>query len=195
LLRLLFGGDHRPLWITPIEVEVLNLRTYVGGLRPVRRGGHSETTSLHLDAADGRTFDFRSVDKDPSRILRPDLRRTVLGWIARDQVSAEYPAGVLVVAPLLEAARVEPLAQDVRRRALVCLPEPQEHDQPLARAWGGSHRVLSPERIHVLSSDTVISLRSLLVVTGNGPMCGAVRVRPLAANRRQRPRTGVCASR
>ncbi len=106
LHRLLFGGDHRPLWTTPIEVEVLDLGTYAGGLRPVRRGGHSETTSLHLDAADGRKFDFRSVDKDPSRILRPDLRRTVLGWIARDQVSAEYPAGALVAAPLLEAAGV-----------------------------------------------------------------------------------------
>ena len=85
---------------------MLDLRTYAGGLRPVRRGGHSETTSLHLDAADGRKFDFRSVNKDPSRILRPDLRRTVLGWIARDQVSAEYPAGALVAAPLLEAAGV-----------------------------------------------------------------------------------------
>ena len=106
LHRLLFGADHRLLWTTPIQVEVLSLQTYAGGLRPVRRGGHSETTSLHLDAADGRKFDFRSVNKDPSRVLRADLRRTVLGWIARDQVSAEYPAGALVVAPLLEAAGV-----------------------------------------------------------------------------------------
>lgn len=106
LHRLLFGADYRPLWTTPIEVEVLNLRTYAGGLQPVRRGGHSETTSLHLAAADGRKFAFRSVDKDPSQVLRPELRGTVLGWIARDQVSAEYPAGALVVAPLLDAVGV-----------------------------------------------------------------------------------------
>ncbi|HLQ22571.1 MAG TPA: hypothetical protein VK132_05160, partial [Gemmatimonadales bacterium] len=106
LHRLLFGADYRPLWTTPIEVEVLDLRTYAGGLQPVRRGGHSETTSLHLAAADGRKFAFRSVDKDPSQVLRPELRGTVLGWIARDQVSAEYPAGALVVAPLLDAVGV-----------------------------------------------------------------------------------------
>ncbi|HTC23618.1 MAG TPA: hypothetical protein VK688_04610, partial [Gemmatimonadales bacterium] len=106
LHRMLFGADHRALWTTPIEVKVLDLRTYAGGLRPVRRGGHSETASLHLEASDGRKFDFRSVDKDPSQVLRPELRGTVLGWIARDQVSAEYPTGALVAAPLLEAAGV-----------------------------------------------------------------------------------------
>jgi len=106
LHRLLFGPDHRSLWTTPVEVEVLNLRTYAGGLQPVRRGGESETTTLHLAAADGRKFAFRSVDKDPSQVLRPELRGTVLGWIARDQVSAQYPAGALVVAPLLDAVGV-----------------------------------------------------------------------------------------
>jgi len=106
LHRLLFGADYRLLWTTPIEVEVLNMRTYAGGLKPVRRGGHSETTSLHLAAAAGRKFAFRSVDKNPSEVLRPELRGTVLGWVARDQVSAEYPAGALVVAPLLDAVGV-----------------------------------------------------------------------------------------
>jgi hypothetical protein len=33
LHRLLFGADHRSLWTTPVEVEVLNLRTYAGGLQ------------------------------------------------------------------------------------------------------------------------------------------------------------------
>ena len=35
-----FTGDHwRDLWITPIKIPILNLRTYSGGLTPTKKGG------------------------------------------------------------------------------------------------------------------------------------------------------------
>jgi len=106
LRRLLLGAHWRKAWNTPVEVPVLDLSTFHGGLLPERQGGGLETTNLRLESADGRAWSFRSVDKDPTRILDPDTRRGLIGGFAQDMTSAYFPCGALVVAPLLEAAGV-----------------------------------------------------------------------------------------
>lgn len=106
LHRLLFGGDYRELWIVPTKVQVLDLGTYAGGLTPVKVGGGQQTKSLRFRSADGREFNFRSVDKDPSAVLPEDLKGTVADDIVQDQISSALPAGPLVVDPLLDAAGV-----------------------------------------------------------------------------------------
>src|SRR2546427_11896629 len=63
---LLFGRHYRDLWTTPIRVEVLNLSTFAGGLHPTRRGGGKQTRSLRFKGADGREYQVRPLDKDPS---------------------------------------------------------------------------------------------------------------------------------
>src|SRR5581483_10503448 len=78
LHRAFFGSRYRELWATPITVPVLDLRTYAGGLRPTRKGGGKQTRSLRFKSADGRRFAFRSVDKDPSPLLPPELRETLV---------------------------------------------------------------------------------------------------------------------
>ncbi len=106
LHSFLFGREYRSLWSTPVSVPVLDLRTFAGGLKPVSKGGGQQTKSLLLMARDGREFFFRSVDKDPSAILPPELRPTVAGDVLRDQTSSALPTGPLVVDPLLEAAGI-----------------------------------------------------------------------------------------
>lgn len=106
LHRFFFGTDYRSLWTTPITVPVLDLDSLEGGLRPLRRGGFGQTTSLHLLSADGRRFVFRSVNKDPSRGLPSMLRGTFVDAIVQDQISALHPDAAIIVAPLLEAAGV-----------------------------------------------------------------------------------------
>ena len=106
LHRLLFGREYRSLWSTPVSVPVLDLRTFAGGLKPVSEGGGQQTKSLLLVAPDGREFFFRSVDKDPSAMLPPELRATVAGDVVRDQTSSALPTGPLVVGPLLKAAGI-----------------------------------------------------------------------------------------
>ena len=59
--RFLFGSDYRDLWTAEIEVPVLDVHGYKGGLTPVRRGGFGQTSSLHFDGADGRRHIFRSA--------------------------------------------------------------------------------------------------------------------------------------
>lgn len=95
--RLLLGPNYRQLWATPMQVEVLDLHGFGGGLTPVKKGGGKQTKSLRFETADGRGFRVRSVDKDPEGALPAEYRDTFVVWIAQDQTSAAIPAGPLVV--------------------------------------------------------------------------------------------------
>ena len=106
LHRLLLGAHYRDLWTTPLEVDVLDLSRVAGGMPPSRCGGRRQTKSLRLLGADGREYVFRSVDKDPTLALPPELRATFARSIIQDQISSAHPGGPLVVAPLLDAAGV-----------------------------------------------------------------------------------------
>lgn len=106
LHRFVLGRGYRDLWVTPIRVPVLDLSRYAGGLTPSGRGGFGQTLSLHLLDSTGRRFNFRSVDKDPSRGLPSLLRGTFVDAVVQDQISALHPEAALVAAPLLEAAGV-----------------------------------------------------------------------------------------
>jgi hypothetical protein len=106
LHRLVLGRHYRDLWMTPMEVEVLDLSTFAGGIEPLRTGGGRQTKSLRFLGADGREYSFRSVDKDPSPVLDSLLRDTFVDDLVQDGISAAHPLGALVAAPLLEAAGI-----------------------------------------------------------------------------------------
>jgi len=105
--RALFGSHYRDLWATPVHIPVLDLEHFGGGLTPTRRGGGKQTKTLRLESGDGRKWAFRSIDKDPSPLLPPELRETVVDRILQDQISASHPGGALVVSPLLAAVGVK----------------------------------------------------------------------------------------
>ena len=106
LHRGILGRHYRDLWTTPIQVEVLDLSTFAGGLQPLRTGGGRQTRSLRFVGADRREYSFRSVDKDPSSVLDSILRETVVDDLVQDGISAAHPFGALVAAPLLDAAGI-----------------------------------------------------------------------------------------
>ena len=104
--RVFFGGSWRDDWTTAIRVRKLDLSTVDGGLTPVRRGGGMQTKSLRLKSANGETWAFRSVDKDPRQALDPETRQSGIAELIRDITSTAHPTAALVVAPLLEAVGV-----------------------------------------------------------------------------------------
>jgi hypothetical protein len=118
LHRFFFGAHYRDLWTTPVKVDVLDLANFAGGLTPLKRGGGFQTKSLRFEGKDGRQYAFRSIDKDPSKVLPPELRDTLAKDILQDQISLAHPYAALVVAPLAEAVGV--LHAEPR---LVCLPD------------------------------------------------------------------------
>ena len=101
-----FGKHWREVWTTPVKVEILNLGTFAGGLTPIRKGGGMQTKSLQFKGNDGRIWKFRSVDKDPSKVLSEELRESIAEDIIKDQISTANPFAALVVAPLLNAVGV-----------------------------------------------------------------------------------------
>jgi hypothetical protein len=102
----LWGTDYRPLWTTPIRVEVLNLQTFAGGLKPLFRVGGVETKGLAMKGADGRDYTFRGIDKDPTSILPADLQDTWAKSIVQDQIAANHPASFFVVDELMKASGI-----------------------------------------------------------------------------------------
>jgi hypothetical protein len=104
--RFFFGDEYRDLWVAPITVPELNLRTVAGGLTTERRTSGKETAGLVMKGADGREFRFRSIDKDPTDILPKEYHGTFIDRVVQDQIAATFPGGTVAVSPLMRAAGV-----------------------------------------------------------------------------------------
>jgi len=112
------GRHYRDLWTTPIRVPVLDLRRFGGGLTPLRAHAGDQTKSLRFLGADGREYQFRSVDKDPSLLVAPEFRSTTYARVLQDGVSASFPTAPVVANALLEATGVL-----VERQVLAVMPD------------------------------------------------------------------------
>lgn len=103
------GPHHRKVWAAPVQVPVFGLASAdkeAGPLKPTKLGGGFQSTSLSLEAADGRPYVIRSLDKDPAHIVPSWLRSTFVTNALRDGTSAGNPYGALVVPPLAQALGV-----------------------------------------------------------------------------------------
>lgn len=163
LYRFLFGAGYRELWTRPIQVPVLDLATYAGGLTPISRTGGQQTRSLRLRSADGRLFFFRSVDKDPSSVLPPDLQGTIAASVVQDQTKSALPTAPLVVAKLLTAAGI-PHADPT----IVVLPDDPvlgefrpvfaglmgTLEAGVGGSWGGATAIISSDSLITLISQS-----------------------------------------
>lgn len=142
LHRFVFGSDYRALWSTPIEVEVLDLERTAGGLQAEMVVGRNQTLGLAFRGADGNAYTFRSLDKDPTALLPPELLGTPIADLAQDQISSNFPGAGLVVGPLAEAAGLlAPLER------LVILPDSErlgEHRERFAGMLGTFYRYPTP---------------------------------------------------
>jgi hypothetical protein len=137
--RLFLGPHYRDLWTTPMDVEVLDLATYAGGLTATKKGGGMQTKSLRLEAPDGRRFRVRSVDKDPTPTLPADLRDTFAEWVVQDQISSAHPAGPMIVDGLAEAAGI----RHVEHRFVILPDDPRLGE--FRQEFAGMLGIMEPE--------------------------------------------------
>jgi hypothetical protein len=104
--KVFFGSQWRSLWITPIDVPVLDMKNFGNGLDPIKRGGGFQTKSLHFKANNGKYYKFRSIDKDPEKVLPQYFRDTFVSDIVQDMISTANPLSAVIAAPLLNAVGV-----------------------------------------------------------------------------------------
>src|SRR5687767_4146810 len=75
LKRTYLGAGWRDVWVTPVAVQSLELGTFAGGLKVLKRGGGQQSITLHLQEESGwKEWRFRSVNKFPVMNLPPVLR-------------------------------------------------------------------------------------------------------------------------
>src|SRR5688572_19175268 len=101
-----FGNGYRDIWTTPFEAPFLNLSTEGGGLEPVRQAGGLQTPGLAMKGADGRSYTFRSLHKEPERLLPPEWRDSFPAKMIRDATSATHPGSAVILPVLAEAGGV-----------------------------------------------------------------------------------------
>jgi len=180
-LELILGRHYRDLWATQIRVPVLDMQRFGGGLAPVRAHAGSQTKSVRFKGGDGRSYQFRSVEKNPLSMLAPELRESIAAWALEDGASSSHPVSSLVASALLSAAGVLHVEQ-----TLVVLPDdpalgeyraefagrfgmieerPDENAQTGA-AFEGAHQIVSPTRLFERidrSPDDRVDARAFLV--------------------------------
>lgn len=114
-----FGKDYRDLWTAPVQIPVLDMQSFAGGLKPVMRIGGNSTKGLALKGADGRDYTFRSVNKDLSRTVPVEFQDSVLVEIVQDQIAGNVPGVEVIKPPLAKAVGV----LTVDQVSLVVLPD------------------------------------------------------------------------
>jgi hypothetical protein len=159
LHRWFFGDTYRDLWKTPTRVQVLNLRTFAGGLRPVKTGGGNQTRSLRLVNPDGVEYVFRLVDKD--KVQTPAaFKGTIVDKAFRDQVSTSHPgrrsaaalpraAGVLHATPALAVMPDDSLLGEFRSAFAGTLGLIEEYPGKPKHAAGfaGARKIIDSEEL------------------------------------------------
>lgn len=104
--RMLLGDHYRREWATAVEIQVIDLDTTAGGLTALKLGGGMQTKSLRLKGADGKEYVLRSVNKDPSKALPPEMVGTFANDVLQDQISSSNPYAPLAVASLAASAGI-----------------------------------------------------------------------------------------
>lgn len=103
---MLWGPQWRKEWSTPVRVNVLNMDTAYGGLKAIKKAGGKQTKNLRLEAASGREYAIRSVDKNYGKSIPEEFQGTFLQKIVDDQMSSSYPYAGLVIKKLAAAAHI-----------------------------------------------------------------------------------------
>ena len=158
--RFLLGDNYRDEWTTPIKVPVLNLRTFHGGLKPLKTGGGQQTISLRFEAPDGSEYVFRSVKKRFST-LSDQYKGTIIWYIVGDEGSASHPLGAIAADQLQTAAGVlhphpavalmpdDPLLGEFRKEFAGMLGELEEHPNVPKNSAGfaGASKILDSDTL------------------------------------------------
>ncbi|WP_027126424.1 metallophosphoesterase [Gelidibacter mesophilus] len=108
--KFLWGERYRKYFSEPVTAKVAYLDTLMGGLTPLRKGGGTQSKTLHLKAADGTRFVMRAVEKNAAQYIQSfafkdqyvegSFENTVSEALVKDVFTGSYPYAPFIVASL-----------------------------------------------------------------------------------------------
>lgn len=189
-----FWGDHyRDAYATTVKIPKLDLATFQGGVRPVKRGGGFQTNSLRLETDDGRQYTMRSLDKDPTRTVAYPLNQSrIVLDIIKDSFSGAHPLSATPL-PLMQDSlnlyhtnpklyyvpkqpRLENFNKDYGDALYLVEERPDEDVWEEQASFGYPENILSTEDVieeihehhdHVVDQNWVLRARLFDVVIGD----------------------------
>jgi len=104
--RFLMGENYRKEWAQPISPRFFDISKEKGGLEIIKRGGGEQTKSFRMEAADGKQYVLRSVEKYVETALPDEVQETFAVDVVQDGISHAHPFAAITVPPMAEAVGV-----------------------------------------------------------------------------------------
>jgi hypothetical protein len=104
--QAVLGNNYRKEWSQPVLFKEFNIKKEQGGFKILSMGGGKQTKSLKLQDVNGKEWSLRTVDKDPEKVVPPNLRGTIAHRIVQDMISAGHPYAPLVVPTLAKSVGI-----------------------------------------------------------------------------------------
>lgn len=108
--KFLWGDRYRKYYSLPVKAKVAYLDTLMGGLKPIRKGGGSQSKTLHLETREGIRYVMRALKKDASQYIQAtafkdqyvedQFKNTASEALVKDVFTGSYPYAPFVVASL-----------------------------------------------------------------------------------------------
>ncbi|NNF32980.1 MAG: BamA/TamA family outer membrane protein [Saprospiraceae bacterium] len=104
--KRVFGEHYGSLYSIDIKAPVFDLFSFKEGLRPIKRGGGSQTNSLRLELPNGNQYVMRAIKKDVGKILPKGFAQTLASDLLEDQFMSAHPFAAFAIPGLAEAADI-----------------------------------------------------------------------------------------
>lgn len=111
--KFLWGKRYRDDYSTDVKAKVAYLDTLMGGLKPFRKGGGTQSKTLHLKASDGKRYVMRAMKKQADQFMQAAIFKdqyvegqftdTTSEDLIEDIFSGAYPYAPFTLATLSDA--------------------------------------------------------------------------------------------
>jgi len=105
--KKMLGERRRALYLEKYNFPVLDLSTFQGGLKIIKKGGGKQTNSLRLEDSEGKQFVMRSLTKDLTRgVPHPFNQLPMVNFLFNENYMGSHPFAPLTLGTLANAANV-----------------------------------------------------------------------------------------
>ncbi|MBU2927777.1 metallophosphoesterase [Winogradskyella psychrotolerans] len=117
--KFLWGERYRDDYSTKVKAKTVSLDTLMGGLKPFRKGGGTQSKTLHLKTADGKRYVMRAMKKQADQFMQAAILQdqyvegefinTTTEDLLEDVFAGAYPYAPFTIGTLSDAINLSHL--------------------------------------------------------------------------------------